>query len=102
MRDIQVFFGFANFYRRFIQGFSKIIGSFTSMLRTTQLAENLSLSMDEDAEVGSISGGDCKDKTVKKLPLISKNSNGVMGYLTPKARLAFTQLKIAFTKAPIL
>ena len=35
VRDIQVFIGFANFYRRFIQGFSKIAAPLTSMLKTT-------------------------------------------------------------------
>ena len=35
VRDIQVFLGFANFYRRFIQGFSRIAASLTSMLKTT-------------------------------------------------------------------
>ena len=34
IRDIQVFLGFANFYQRFIQGFSKIAAPFTSMLKT--------------------------------------------------------------------
>ena len=58
--------------------------------------------MVKDIEVGSVGGGDRKDETVEKLPLTSKNSNGVIGYLTPKARLAFTQLKKTFTKAQIL
>ena len=35
VRDIQVFLGFANFYRRFIQGFSRIAALLTSMLKTT-------------------------------------------------------------------
>ena len=35
VRDIQVFLGFANFYRQFIQGFSKIAASLTSILKTT-------------------------------------------------------------------
>ena len=60
------------------------------MLKTTQLAENLSLSIAEDAEVGSVGGGDCKNKTVEKSSLISKNLNETTSYLTPKARLAFT------------
>ena len=101
--DIQVFLGFANFYQHFIQNFSKITRPLTSMLGTspTQLAENLSLlvGMAKDAEVG-VSGGNCEDKTGRK-SLRSKNSNGVTSYLTPKARLACTQLKKAFTKAPI-
>ena len=41
MRDIQVFFGFANFYWRFIQGFSKIARPLTLMLKTNQSAKNL-------------------------------------------------------------
>ncbi len=32
VRDIQVFFGFANFYRRFIQNISRIVAPLTSML----------------------------------------------------------------------
>ena len=35
VRDIQVFLGFANFYRRFIQGFSRIAAPLTSILKTT-------------------------------------------------------------------
>ena len=34
VRDIQVFIGFANFYRRFIQGFSRIAAPLTSLLKT--------------------------------------------------------------------
>ena len=72
------------------------------MLRTTRSAENSSSSMAEDAEVGSVGGGDCEDETVERSPLTSKNSNGATGYLTPNAKRAFTQLRQAFTKAPIL
>ena len=35
VRDIQVFIGFANFYWCFIQGFSKIIATVTSILKTS-------------------------------------------------------------------
>ena len=41
VRDIQVFFGFANFYRRFIQGFSRIAAPLTSMLKTLGSTESL-------------------------------------------------------------
>ncbi len=44
VRDIQVFLGFANFYRRFIQGFSRLAAPLTSMLKATSVvgpAENL-------------------------------------------------------------
>ena len=37
VRDIQVFLGFANFYRQFIQGFYRIAAPLTSMLKTTGL-----------------------------------------------------------------
>ena len=42
VRDIQVFLGFANFYRRFIQGFNRIAAPLTSMLKTTRLPDKLS------------------------------------------------------------
>ena len=45
-------------------------------------------------------GGDYKNEMVKRLP--SKNLNRAMDYLTPEARLVFTKLKKAFTKALIL
>lgn len=35
VRDVQVFIGFANFYRRFIRGFSKIARPLTAMLKST-------------------------------------------------------------------
>ncbi len=35
VRDVQVFLGFANFYRRFIRNFSRIATPLTLMLRTT-------------------------------------------------------------------
>ena len=103
IKDIHIFFRFANFYRRFIQSFSKIAGLLTLMLKTTRSAENLSLLMAEDTKVGSIGGGgDCDDETVERSSLTSKNSNRATGYLTPGAKQAFTQLRQVFTKAPIL
>ena len=72
------------------------------MLKTTQSAENSSSSIAEDAVVGSVGGGDFEDETVEKSPLTSKNSIAATGYLTLGAKQAFTQLRKAFTKAPIL
>ena len=72
------------------------------MLTTTRSAENLSLLVAEDAEVGLIVGDNYKNETVKRLSLLSKNSNRVTGYLTPNAKQTFTQLRQGFTKAPIL
>ena len=71
------------------------------MLRTTRSAENLSLLVAEDAEFSSIDGDDCGDETVERSLLTSKNSNGATGYLTHNGKRAFTQLRQAFTKAPI-
>ncbi len=34
VHDIQVFWGFANFYQQFIQGFNRFAASLTSMLET--------------------------------------------------------------------
>ena len=45
--------------------------------------------MAEDAEFSSI-GGNRQNKTVKRLLLTSKNSNGATGYLTLDAKQAFT------------
>ena len=105
MRDIQVFLGFANFYRHFIQSFSKIAGPLTSMLRTssaTRSSKNSLSSLDvaQVDEVGIGGGGDCEDETVGRS--LSKNLNRTTDYLTPNARRAFTKLRQAFTKAPIL
>ena len=52
IRDIQVFIRLANFYRRFIQGFSKIATPLTSMLKTSpQLASALPATAVDDSEV---------------------------------------------------
>ena len=42
--NIQVFLGFANFYRRFIQSFSRIAAPLTSILKTTRLPDKPALS----------------------------------------------------------
>ena len=88
-----------------MQSFSKIAGPLTSIPRTsfsTRLSKNLLSSIDvaEVDEVGIGGSGDCKDETVGKSP--SKTSNGATGYLTPNTRRAFTELRQAFNKTPIL
>ena len=77
VRDVQVFMGFANFYRRFIRGFSKIAAPLTSMLKTNLVANTGPFPKARRGEEGSC-------------------------FLTPAAKLAFAQLKQAFTEAPIL
>ena len=104
MRDIQVLFGFANFYWCFIQSFNKIAGLLTLMIKksfATRLLKNLLLLIDvaevDEVDVGS--GCDCENKIVGRSS--SKNSNRAISYLTSDTRQAFTQLRQAFTKAPI-
>ena len=74
IRDIQVFLRFANFYQHFIQGFSKITSSLTSMLKTTLTA-----------------GAEAPPKAVDDPT-----------FLTLEAKLVFLRLRQAFTKVPIL
>ena len=68
-----MFIGFANFYCRFIQGFSKIAAPLTSILKT---------------------------KTTTNVS--NKLSKSESGFLTANAKEAFFQLRRAFTKAPVL
>ena len=55
MGSQQVFIGFANFYRRFIQGFSRIATSLTAILKTTGSSVASAFRVDDDEVVG---GGD--------------------------------------------
>ena len=75
------------------------------MLKTSSaniLSKNLLLSINvaKVDEVGIGGDGDSEDTNVRKY--LSKNSKGVIDYLTPDTRQAFTQLRQSFTKAPIL
>ena len=74
IRDLQLFLGFSNFYQGFIQGFSKIAMPITSMLKTI-----------------SDAGGGAPPKAVDDST-----------FLTPEAKLAFSQLRQVFTETPIL
>ena len=65
VRDIQVFIGFANFYRRFIRGFSRIAAPLTSILKTTGSSEESApktFRADDDEVVGG--GGGRANETV--------------------------------------
>ena len=121
IRDIQVFFGFANFYYCFIQGFSKIAVPLTSMLKmsptsTTQKSMNL---------VDEFDRGDCGKNKARRVfastkgpigadylssdhishtvsNIVSNSAKNVSNYLTLNAKRTFDQLRQAFTEAPIL
>ena len=118
VRDIQVFFGFTNFYWQFIQGFSCIAPLLTSMLKTiknTGYAANhkeIKGKVSSNSIVGNsmIGGGETINKanftkgknqveiTKSKIlvksknhdfSLNSRNKKAGTGFLTPKAKLAF-------------
>ena len=128
IRDIQIFLRFANFYRQFIQGFSRIAAPLTSLLKTTKSTGFAANPKETKGEVGGISvdgnsmvdGGEATNltkeknqaKTTKSKILVKskshdfppnfRNKKAGTGFLTPEARLAFTQLRQAFVEAPIL
>ena len=85
VQDIQVFIGFANFYWRFIQGFSKVAAPLTSILKTGLTANTLSQKLRVDQALNE---------------KLSKSKNPA--FLTANARQAFIQLRQGFTEAPIL
>ena len=70
VRDIQVFLGFANFYRRFIQGFSKIAAPLTSMLKTTMSSQVLVA--DEVLAADEVDGIEGGDESIEKCGKLSK------------------------------
>ena len=109
VRDIQVFIGFANFYRRFIRGFSRIAAPLTSMLKTTGSSDLAPRELGADEVVGG--GGKADDRNLPKSKKLKNAKSGIQTRvgateeptsLTPSIRKAFNQLRQAFTKAPIL
>ena len=113
VRDIQVFIGFANFYRRFIRGFSRIAAPLTSLLKTTGSSDESApkaFRADGDEVVGG--GGGRANETVVNSSKNDKSRNstrvpnigatGEPNFLTPNAKKAFNHLWLAFIEAPIL
>ncbi len=122
VHDIQVFLGFANFYRQFIQRFSRLAVPLTSMLKITSV-----VGPTENPEQGG-QGIQVEDQGVKepvqksrkgqKGPKTAKSKKWIRAekaeasrvknlgqsgsFLTSKARKAFTELRQVFVKAPIL
>ena len=93
VQDIQVFIDFANFYRRFIQGFSKIAAPLTSMLKTTGSSDRAQ--RDDDDEVVGDGGDRNLSKSKKSKSGIPKHirATGKPTFPTPGAREAFNQLR---------
>ena len=65
MGSQQVFIGFANFYRRFIQGFSRIATSLTAMLKTNGSSVASAFRVDDDEVVGGSGGARAGGSVVK-------------------------------------
>ncbi len=129
VRDIQVFLGFANFYRRFIRNFSRIAAPLALMLRTTNesIGDETQSTQPENQDAPSAAsragggrvGGSfenlsttaksakfkkSKSTKPKKSDLLKTNFakiNSRTDFLTPKAKKTFIHLQKAFTEAPI-
>lgn len=84
VHDIQVFLGFSNFYRKFIEGYSRISAPLSNLLR----------------------GRNNSGPRIKNLRLRNKSPNTrtktTPFKLTSEAREAFYKLKEKFTEAPLL
>ncbi len=118
VRDIQVFLGFANFYRRFIQGFSRLAALFTSMLKTTSAAgpakqehSGQVIQMEDQGEKELAQKSRKGQKRTKSKKWIrakkakafrAKNLGQSGSFLTADVRRAFTELRQSFLEAPIL
>ena len=111
VRDIQVFIGFVNFYRRFIKGFNRIAAPLTSLLKTTRSSDSASKAFRaDDNEV--VGGGGRANETVVNLSKNNKFRNSMRvsniratrepNFLTSNAKKAFNHLRLAFIEAPIL
>ena len=88
-----MFIGFANFYWRFIQGFSKITAPLTSILKTSSQPASAPLATGvNNSEVinysGRNEGKSTKSDFTKPVRKVEKPS-----FLTPNTRRAFTQLR---------
>ena len=66
MGSQQVFIGFANFYRRFIQGFSRIATSLTAMLKTTGSSVASAFRVDDNEVVGGGGGAGAGESVVER------------------------------------
>ena len=109
IRDFQVFLGFANFYRRFIKGFSKIAILLTSMLKTTapstlagpaytRIDKN---EFDTDGD-GGVSGGRVNDRIENLSTNTKVKKSSRTDFLISGAKKAFNRLRKAFTETLIL
>ena len=114
VRDIQMFIGFANFYQRFIQGFSRIAALLTLKLKATRLSKesapkvfktgkNEVFESSDRANETVVDSSKFKNKKSKKLTRMPNiGAIGEPNLLTPNTKKAFYHLRLAFIKALIL
>ena len=109
--DLQVFIGFANFYQRFIKGFSRIAAPLTAILKTTGSSVASASRVNDDEVVGGVGAVSWLDASRKLGKSKSRTKHGHLGnsnnseepkFLISDAREAFNRLRQAFTKAPFL
>ncbi len=129
VRDIQLFLGFANFYKRFIRNFSRIAALFISMLRTTnestgdETQSTQAENQDIPSPVGGAGGGGF-GRSFEKLSTAIKSAkskksnltkpkksdlpkanfarvNSGTDFLTSEEKKAFIRLQKAFTEVSI-
>jgi transposase InsO family protein len=94
VRDVQVFIGFANFYRRFIEGFSRIVTPLTDLTRKTERHKKGKGKQDPRArQARSVSPPMERGRGAKDVQPFA---------MTPEARSAFRRLKEVFTTSPLL
>ncbi len=115
VRDIQVFLGFTNFYRRFIRNFGRIVAPLTSMLRITNEStrdEAQSTQAENQDVLGAVGRVD-SSRNIKNLSTVTKLTKSKKSdlpkasftkvnffstdFLTLKAKKAFIYLQKAFT-----
>ena len=114
IRDIQVFIGFANFYRCFIRGFSRIAALLTFLLKTIKSSdESASKAFRADGNKvvsgggsgranGTVVNSSKNEKSRNSTRVPNIGATGEPNFLTPDAKKAFNHLRLAFIKAPIL
>ena len=84
IQDVQCFLGFANFYRRFIEGYSRICTPLFNLLKTADKHTNTPTVVANPAEP------------------VNKKTNKAPIEWTPRCQEVFDELKARFCSAPVL
>lgn len=98
-----MFLGFANFYQQFTQELSTIATVLISMLRTTIFETTIELKNKKKEDKGEFDNevvGE-NNRSLYELVEAKKDSSFEKKFLTPKAKLAFTRLRQAFSNTSI-